>query len=96
MAGSLLDLILTQNPLTQQNKLSTRILYLKIKFRVDYSQIKSAIFFEGIIDKDERIDLTICNPPFHASMEEALQGTRRKVKNLSGKKRIFRSLILPE
>lgn len=44
--------------------------------------------FRGIIKKEEKIDITICNPPFHSSQEEALKGTRRKVKNLSGKKKI--------
>lgn len=42
--------------------------------------------FQGIIAKEERIELTLCNPPFHASMEAAQKGTRRKVKNLTGKK----------
>ncbi len=40
----------------------------------------------GIITQNERIDLAICNPPFHSSAEEAQQGSRRKVTNLSGKK----------
>ena len=44
--------------------------------------------FRGIIEKGERIDLTLCNPPFHSSIEEALKGTRRKVKNLTGKKAV--------
>ena len=42
--------------------------------------------FQGIINKDEKIDVSICNPPFHASLEDAKDGTRRKIKNLSGKK----------
>lgn len=42
--------------------------------------------FYGIIDREEKIDVTICNPPFHSSSEEAQQGTKRKVENLSGKK----------
>jgi 23S rRNA (adenine1618-N6)-methyltransferase len=42
--------------------------------------------FYGIITKDERIDLSICNPPFHASRAEAKSGAVRKVSNLSGKK----------
>ncbi|MEQ8475314.1 23S rRNA (adenine(1618)-N(6))-methyltransferase RlmF [Fulvivirga sp.] len=42
-------------------------------------------FFYGIIDKEDKIDFSICNPPFHASAEEAQQGTARKVKNLTGK-----------
>ncbi|HPR85253.1 MAG TPA: 23S rRNA (adenine(1618)-N(6))-methyltransferase RlmF [Prolixibacteraceae bacterium] len=39
-------------------------------------------FFYGIIRKDQQIDLTICNPPFHASPEEAQAGTLRKIHNL--------------
>lgn len=42
--------------------------------------------FEGIIQPDEFIDLTLCNPPFHASPEAAQEGSLRKVKNLTGKK----------
>ena len=42
--------------------------------------------FQDIIKRDEKIDITICNPPFHSSHEEAQRGSRRKVKNLSGKK----------
>lgn len=42
--------------------------------------------FHNIIGRNEKIDLTICNPPFHSSIEDAQQGTRRKIKNLSGKK----------
>ncbi|MTI39438.1 23S rRNA (adenine(1618)-N(6))-methyltransferase RlmF [Fulvivirga lutimaris] len=41
--------------------------------------------FYGIIGKEDKIDFSICNPPFHASAEEARQGTARKVKNLTGK-----------
>lgn len=43
-------------------------------------------FFEGIILPNERFDITICNPPFHASLEEAEAGTVRKLKNLTKKK----------
>ena len=42
--------------------------------------------FRGIIGKDEFFDLTICNPPFHASAEEANSGTLRKLSNLKGKR----------
>lgn len=38
--------------------------------------------FQGILKKDEAFDLAICNPPFHASQEEADAGTRRKWNNL--------------
>ncbi|MDT0294782.1 23S rRNA (adenine(1618)-N(6))-methyltransferase RlmF [Mesonia ostreae] len=42
--------------------------------------------FKGILNEEDKIDVVVCNPPFHASLEEAQKGTRRKVKNLSGKK----------
>lgn len=38
--------------------------------------------FHGVIKKNEIFDLTICNPPFHASLEDAQSGTLRKLKNL--------------
>ena len=43
-------------------------------------------YLSGIISEDQKIDLTVCNPPFHSSTEEAEKGTKRKVRNLSGKK----------
>jgi 23S rRNA (adenine1618-N6)-methyltransferase len=49
-------------------------------------QQNSAHIFRGIIDKECKITATMCNPPFHASADEALSGTRRKVRSLSGKK----------
>lgn len=39
--------------------------------------------FEGIIQAGEFFDVSVCNPPFHASQEEALKGTRRKLNNLA-------------
>jgi 23S rRNA (adenine1618-N6)-methyltransferase len=38
--------------------------------------------FKGVVHGDERFALSLCNPPFHASMAEAQAGTRRKVGNL--------------
>lgn len=43
-------------------------------------------FFYGIIRKDELIDLSICNPPFHASAGDAEAGTLRKLNNLNQEK----------
>ena len=37
---------------------------------------------EGVLRLAERFDLTLCNPPFHASAREAEEGSRRKWKNL--------------
>jgi 23S rRNA (adenine1618-N6)-methyltransferase len=38
--------------------------------------------FEGVVHADETFDVTLCNPPFHASLEEAASGSRRKWQNL--------------
>jgi 23S rRNA (adenine1618-N6)-methyltransferase len=40
------------------------------------------IFF-GIIQKEERFDVVVCNPPFHGSLAEAQEGTLRKLSNLN-------------
>jgi 23S rRNA (adenine1618-N6)-methyltransferase len=40
----------------------------------------------GVLKKNELIDLLICNPPFHASAEEARASSMRKLRNLKGKK----------
>lgn len=53
-----------------------------IEFRL---QVKSKDVFHGILKRDACIDLTICNPPFHASAEEAQKSSLRKIKNLKGK-----------
>ncbi|MCF8715976.1 23S rRNA (adenine(1618)-N(6))-methyltransferase RlmF [Joostella atrarenae] len=58
---------------------------LKDKIECRLQKDKHAIF-KGIIGAKEAVDITICNPPFHASKEDAIKGTMRKVKNLSGKK----------
>ena len=54
----------------------------KIEIRL---QTSSNNLFKGIIKADEIFDVSICNPPFHTSLEEATQGTQRKIKNLGGK-----------
>jgi 23S rRNA (adenine1618-N6)-methyltransferase len=38
--------------------------------------------FKGVIKEGELFDLTVCNPPFHSSKEEASEGTMRKLNNL--------------
>ncbi len=48
--------------------------------------------FRGIIRKDDLFDLTICNPPFHSSFEEAQAGTIRKLSNLN-RKRVTRATL---
>lgn len=39
--------------------------------------------FKNIINVGEIFDMTICNPPFHSSKQEATKGTLRKLKNLN-------------
>ena len=36
----------------------------------------------GVINPGEKFELTLCNPPFHASLQEALAGNQRKWQNL--------------
>lgn len=42
--------------------------------------------FHGIIDTKDYFDLTMCNPPFYQSAEEAVKNNERKNKNLHGNK----------
>lgn len=42
-----------------------------------------ASIFKGIINQKDLFHLTLCNPPFHTSADEASKGTERKWKNLS-------------
>jgi 23S rRNA (adenine1618-N6)-methyltransferase len=46
-------------------------------------QSNSNLIFKGIIKTDEFYDVTVCNPPFHVSQQEAIKGSQRKVSNLA-------------
>tara|TARA_R110001583_G_scaffold9945_7_gene46356 strand:- start:1709 stop:2623 length:915 start_codon:yes stop_codon:yes gene_type:complete len=46
-------------------------------------QKESASIFNYIIEKEDKFTLTMCNPPFHASMEQAQVGSARKIRNLN-------------
>ena len=59
------------------------VLAHKIDLRL---QKDSKKIFDGIIMPDEYFDVTICNPPFHSSREEAEDGTLRKLSSLKGTK----------
>jgi len=61
----------------KQNKLEEAV---ELRF-----QKSPKYLFKGIIKKDERIDVTICNPPFHASAKEAEAASIRKLSNLQKK-----------
>lgn len=38
--------------------------------------------FRGVIERNDVFHITLCNPPFHASLEQATKGTQRKWRNL--------------
>lgn len=42
--------------------------------------------FDGVTRPGETFDLSMCNPPFHASAEAATEGNRRKRRNLGQQK----------
>jgi 23S rRNA (adenine1618-N6)-methyltransferase len=49
-------------------------------------QIESRSIFKNIITDEDRFSLTICNPPFHNSQDEATKSSSRKVTNLENKR----------
>lgn len=70
--------------LASAGKIISQNAFLKSKAELILQPDKSQIF-KGIIKNGERFDLTVCNPPFHASMAEARAGTIRKLSNLKKK-----------
>ena len=67
----------------QQIVNSNPLLKGKVECRLQKS---SRDIFKGVLSPEQKVDIVISNPPFHSSIEEAQKGTRRKIKNLSGKK----------
>lgn len=49
-------------------------------------QTQSNQIFQGVVKDQERFHLTLCNPPFHDSPEQAAQGSKRKWQNLGKSK----------
>ena len=68
-----LEAIFIAKNLIEQNELTHSIKILHQK--------SPASIFEGL-PKDLHFDISMCNPPFHASRTEAMEGTKRKWKNL--------------
>ncbi|MCO8168106.1 23S rRNA (adenine(1618)-N(6))-methyltransferase RlmF [Pseudomonas sp. 21LCFQ02] len=60
--------------IVKANKLSKAI---ELRQQSDRQHILS-----GLLGADERFDLSMCNPPFHSSREEATRGSQRKWKAL--------------
>lgn len=65
--------ILNSNPILKP--------YISLRLQSDKHKM-----FEGVIFGGEYFDVSVCNPPFHASAEDALRGSRRKVANLNKNK----------
>lgn len=62
---------------------SNSVLKNKIKF---VQQKNKQAIFKGVIGPHDLFDLTLCNPPFHASLAEANASSERKQHNLSRNK----------
>ncbi|MBP7470498.1 MAG: 23S rRNA (adenine(1618)-N(6))-methyltransferase RlmF [Flavobacterium sp.] len=58
-------------------------------------QTESRFIFKNIITPEDRFSLTICNPPFHNSQEEATKSSLRKVNNLEKNRSTTRSEAKP-
>lgn len=54
-------------------------------------QENKQLILSGVIQKSDRFAFTMCNPPFHASMEKAAAGSALKQKNLSKKSILINS-----
>ena len=53
----------------------------KLKIALRHQDIRENIF-RGVIKPKDAFHITLCNPPFHASLEKATKGTQRKWANL--------------
>ncbi|WP_291401692.1 23S rRNA (adenine(1618)-N(6))-methyltransferase RlmF [Daejeonella sp.] len=75
--GSEIDLLAMRsaNNIVEANGLSKSISIRK--------QRSSSKIFMDLINPGEKFKLSICNPPFHASLREASEATERKWKNLA-------------
>ncbi len=51
-------------------------------------QSNSSSIYKGILNPKEVVDITMCNPPFHSSSDEAQKGSEKKWKNLGYKKTV--------
>lgn len=71
--------IASSNRIIEQNPILKNTIELRL-------QPNQRDIFYNIITRDENIDITICNPPFHSSLEAAQTGTLRKLTNLNKQK----------
>ena len=71
--------------LESANKIITNNAFLKRNVELRFQENPNDIF-HGVMERNEPIDVAICNPPFHTSQEEAQKGTLRKLSSLNHKK----------
>ncbi len=64
------------------NKLIEKNNVLKGRFQVKLQKNKENIF-RGIIGETDKFYYTMCNPPFHKSLHDAIEANKRKNTNLS-------------
>jgi 23S rRNA (adenine1618-N6)-methyltransferase len=57
-------------------------------------QTSASTIFKGIIQQGEHFALTMCNPPFHASLADAKAGTQRKWRALGKQGAHKKSVVL--
>ncbi len=76
--GSDIDKISIQNAqdIINQNE------SLKNNIKVIHQENPKNIF-KGIISSEDKYHFTLCNPPFHKSLKDALEGNKRKIQNLT-------------
>lgn len=80
-----------QDALDAAQKIIDNNVGLQGKLELRY-QSKRKFILHGIIQNDEKFDLTICNPPFHSSAAEAKKEAIKKLSNL--KKRQIKQPLL--
>ena len=76
--GSDIDKVAIQS--ASEISANNRVLEGLVELRL---QPVSSNIFSGIIRSNDRFDVTICNPPFHSSLQEAQLGNIRKNSNLN-------------
>lgn len=71
--------------LTSAGKIITNNHFLQRNIELRMQENPKDIF-HGVMERSEPIDVAICNPPFHASLAEAQEGTLKKLSSLNQKK----------
>ncbi|UJF22207.1 23S rRNA (adenine(1618)-N(6))-methyltransferase RlmF [Shewanella sp. OMA3-2] len=56
-------------------------------------QTDAKAIFTGVISPSDRIDITLCNPPFHQSLDDAIAGNQRKLSNLAANRAKKHSVV---